>query len=153
MKELSRKMMDYSRLGLTLLVLGILVSAVGGSVEQVAADLDPSSAETTVSVYTAESMRAVEIDPDEEAESPVGNMNGSGTTRLPSHSQHLTPVILPLQDKTESRIRQTPIQPSIEVPRPVLVIRQERTQTSPCLIDSHLGRQFTLVGAYPSGTS
>ncbi len=152
MKELSRQIVEYSRLGLILLVLSVLVSAVGGSVEQLAADLDSTSGVTTCR-SEGESMSAVEADPAAETACPAGNMNRGSHSRLPLHPQHLTPVILPLPDKTENRIRQAPIQPSTETPRPILTVRLERTQTSPCLIDSHLGQRLTLVGARPSGTS
>jgi hypothetical protein len=152
MKDISRRIMEYSRMALTLLVLSVLVSAVGGSVEQVAADLD-TVAGIAVPRGSGESMQAVEKQPVPEVEGPARNMNRDGRAPLPVHSQHLTPGILPLPDKTDSRVRQAPVQPSTETACPVPAVSEERTQTTPWLIDPHLGRQFTLVGARPSGTS
>lgn len=152
MKELSHRIMEYSRLGLTVLVLGVLVSAVGGSVERVAADLEAATVQW-VSSAGGESMRAVVVDTPDDTEPPGGNMNRTGHSRNPISSPHLTPVILPAPDKTENRVRKALVQPAIEAPQPVISMRQDRAQTTPSLVDSQLGRQFTLVGARPSGTS
>jgi hypothetical protein len=153
MKDISRKIIDTCRLGLSLVFLAILATAVGRNADalfaSVAQEVHWSHSGTTAKL-------APDVATDEqippksnrgEKMSPDGKQERSGAT--PSH---ITPVILQW-DKSDSRLKTSRDDNDRVIRRAAVEGAARPLRTTPAQVSASLGRQYTLVGARPSGTS
>jgi len=146
MNDMSRKIADHARLVATLLLVGTLVLGSAAGVDWLRDYLTSAEDSSPAAGYSI--AQAV----DESATDDRGGMAPHGQTKAEPSGCCLVPVVLK-SDNSNGRFRsanKVTIKTRIV---PELWIDHRPMMTSPSRIHSGLGRQFTLVGAHPSGTS
>jgi hypothetical protein len=146
MNDLNLRLTDHSRLAATLLLVGTLVLGLAAGADWLRDYLSSADACGADAGF---------IMAQETRESGSGDGEGmmpNGRTKAEPSGCCLVPVILK-SDNSNNRLRSAGKTVAETSAVPQLRLDRRPTMTSSSRIHSGLGRQFTLVGARPSGTS
>jgi len=152
MKEISHKIGEICRFVLAVAFLGVLVSAAGDATGRLTGEISASLGWNSTDVGTETGVEASTSDSARPDNVPSDNMTHDSRRDHRSASSQITAVILQW-DKSESRPRLTQDSECAPASPASTCCGGQPLLTNACQVSSSLGRQFTLVGARPSGTS
>jgi len=147
MRKIIAKTVRFSRVAMTIFMLVALALSGAGAADRLFSAYDrpveePESKPDQVALDVA-------VPGPEEAPE---NMAPTGTPNGEPNACFVVPLVLK-SDNSSSRFKTEGDDSRESLKNAVIELRCKSVMTSSCLIDAHLGRQFTLVGARPSGTS
>lgn len=151
MSDFRRKIMDISRVLVSLLFLGILATSMGSSADRLIGELlDKATLLSGQSSSQATLLTALG-DP---SKAPENRENMTPGERSESHqtNSQMMPLIIG-QDKPPSRSKAGAVERGDSGARLTVSVIQYPPLTTSAAVSSSLGKKFTLVGARPSGTS
>ncbi|MFH1687811.1 MAG: hypothetical protein ABIE70_09860 [bacterium] len=151
MNDFSRKIVDISRIVLSLLFLGVLVTSMGSSADRLFGELLDEAVLLSGGPGLGTTSLATTDDP---VPAPEGRGKMAPGERSESHrsNSQITPLIIG-QDKPPSRLKAAIVDCAESALRRAVDVSQTAVLSTSAAVNSSLGRQFTLVGARPSGTS